>query len=215
LAWKVTAESPEDVTVEPAREDRPLSLVFVPVPESKVTKNRLHLDLATTSLEEQTAMVEQLLNRGAVRADIGQGQVSWVVLADPEGNEFCVLAPHERYQGGGRLASVVIDAVDPDGLARFWVEATGWSIGFKSDDIVRLHRTGEQPPYVEFLRVRDAKTAKNRLHLDVSARPNGNRVAEADRLISLGARHVDIGQGSEVPWVVLADPEGNEFCILV
>ena len=70
-----------------------LPLVFVPVTEPKTTKNRVHLDLSTTSAEHQAAEVERLLGLGAVRLDIGQGQVPWEVLADPEGNEFCVLDP--------------------------------------------------------------------------------------------------------------------------
>jgi len=215
LAWRVTKASPQEVTVEAAGDDRPLSLVFVPVPESKMHKNRLHLDLATASVDEQAATVEQLRSRGATPTNIGQENVPWVVLADPEGNEFCILDPRACYQGAEPLAAVVVDAVDPAKLARFWVEASGWAIGFESDNMVRLHRPGDQPPYLEFVRVSEVKRVKNRLHLDVSARPNGDRVAEADRLIGLGAQHVDIGQGSEVPWVVLTDPEGNEFCILV
>jgi hypothetical protein len=216
LAWRVTKETSQEVTVEAAGEDdRPLSLVFVPVPEAKTQKNRLHLDLATASVDAQAAMVEMLRSRGATPIDIGQENVPWVVLADPEGNEFCVLDPRACYQGAEPLAAIVVDAVDPAKLARFWAEAAGWTIGFESDNMARLHRPSDQPPYLEFVRVSDAKRVKNRLHLDVSARPNGDRVAEANRLIGLGAEHVDVGQGSEVPWVVLADPEGNEFCILV
>jgi predicted enzyme related to lactoylglutathione lyase len=194
--------------------DRPLSLVFVLVPESKMQKNRLHLDLAMASVEAQEATVERLLSRGAARSDIGQENVPWVVLTDPEGNEFCVLDPRECYQGAEPLAAVVIDATDPAELARFWVEAAGWPIGLMNDNMVRLHRPGDQPPYIEFVRVSDAKMGKNRVHLDVSARPNGDREAEVDRLLGLGAQHVNIGQGREVPWVVLTDPEGNEFCVL-
>jgi hypothetical protein len=210
----VTGESSQEVTVEAAGEDRPFSLVFVPVPEPKVRKNRLHLDLATTSFEEQARTVERLLARGATRVDIGQENVRWVVLADPEGNEFCVLDPRERYRGAGPLAAVVVDTADPAGLASFWAEAAGWPIGLMSDIMVSLQRPGDRPPYVEFVRVSDVKAGKNRVHLDVAPRLEDNRDAEVDRLIGLGARHVDVGQGPEVTWVVLADPEGNEFCVL-
>lgn len=69
-------------------------LVFVPVPEGKTVKNRLHLDLAPAQGDDQAAEVKRLVDRGATLADIGQGpEVSWVVLRDPEGNEFCVLSP--------------------------------------------------------------------------------------------------------------------------
>jgi len=77
-------ESPDDPT------ERCPALVFVPVPDAKVVKNRLHVDLAP---DDQAAEVERLLALGARRVDVGQGEAPWVVLADPEGNEFCVLTP--------------------------------------------------------------------------------------------------------------------------
>jgi predicted enzyme related to lactoylglutathione lyase len=214
LGWRVTGESSHEVTVEAGGEDRLLSLVFVPVSEPKVRKNRLHFDLATASFEEQAATVERLLARGATRIDIGQENVPWVVLADPEGNEFCVLDPRERYRDAVPLAAVVVDAADPARLAGFWVEAAGWPIGFMSDNMVSLHRPGDRPPYIEFVRVSDTRTGKNRAHLDVAPRLDDDRDAEVDRLIGLGAQHVDVGQSPEATWVVLADPEGNEFCVL-
>jgi predicted enzyme related to lactoylglutathione lyase len=96
LGWEVAAEEADEVDVWPRGFTYPdpvaLPLVFVPVPEPKAVKNRVHLDLATESAEHQASEVERLLALGAVHADIGQGDVPWVVLADPEGNEFCVLA---------------------------------------------------------------------------------------------------------------------------
>lgn len=214
LGWRVTGEASQAVTVEATGEDRPFSLVFVSVPEPKEGKNRLHLDLARTSLDEQAATVDRLLARGARRADIGQGNVPWVVLADPEGNEFCVLDPRERYMGAQPLAAIVVDAADPAALAHFWTEAVGWPIGYRSDDVVSLHRPGERPPDIDFVRVATVKTGKNRVHLEVAPRLEDTRDAEVNQLLSLGARRVDVGQGPEVPWVVLADPESNEFCVL-
>lgn len=214
LGWRVTGESSHEVTVEAAGEEQPFSLVFVPVPEPKVRKNRLHLDLAAASFEEQAATVERLLARGATRSNIGQENMPWVVLADPEGNEFCVLDARERYRGAASLAAVVVDAADPAGLARFWGEAAGWPIGFISDTMVSLHRPGDRPPYLEFVRVSDAKTGKNRVHLDIAPQLDDNHNAEVSRLLGLGAHHVDVGQGPEVTWVVLADLENNEFCVL-
>ena len=95
LGWEVAAEEPGEVVVWPHGYDYPapgaLPLVFVPVPEPKTVKNRVHLDLASASVDHQAAEVGRLLGLGATRADIGQRDVPWVVLADPEGNEFCVL----------------------------------------------------------------------------------------------------------------------------
>jgi glyoxalase superfamily protein len=91
LGWVVTAQEPGKVAVEPPAPGGPL--VFVPVAEAKVGKNRLHVDVASGSVDHQAAQVARLVGLGARRVDIGQGQVRWVVLADPEGNEFCVLTP--------------------------------------------------------------------------------------------------------------------------
>ena len=85
--WVVINDDPDEFEIRPA-EDRLPGLLFVLVPEEKTTKNRLHLDFRP---DDRDAEVERLLALGATRADVGQGEQSWVVLADPEGNEFCVL----------------------------------------------------------------------------------------------------------------------------
>ena len=99
LRWEVAAEEDGEVDVWPPGFSYPgpaaLPLVFVPVPEAKTGKNRVHLDLATESVAHQGAEVERLLALGAVRADIGQGDVPWTVLADPEGSEFSCCRPGE------------------------------------------------------------------------------------------------------------------------
>ena len=94
LGWEVTLDTPDEAAVEPPGPDGlGLPLVFVPVPDPKTGTNRVHLDLASASPAAQAAQVDRLLARGATPADVGQGDVPWVVLADPEGNEFCVLSP--------------------------------------------------------------------------------------------------------------------------
>lgn len=92
LDYQVAFEEPDEVGIEPPDDDAAPALIFVPVPEDRIVKNRLHLDLAP---DDQAAEVERLLGLGARRLDIGQGNVSWVVMADPEGNEFCVLTPRD------------------------------------------------------------------------------------------------------------------------
>ena len=91
LGWVITVQEPGEVAVEPPAGGLGVPLVFVPVAEAKVGKNRLHVDVASGSVDHQAAQVARLVGLGARRVDIGQGQVRWVVLADPEGNEFCVL----------------------------------------------------------------------------------------------------------------------------
>ncbi len=104
----------------------------------------------------------------------------------------------------------VIDAADPRALATWWAEALGWVMTVDDESEVEIRPAPDVTPGLLFLAVADERTAKNRLHLDF--RPD-DQAAEVDRLLRLGARRVDIGQG-EVRWVVLADPEGNEFCVL-
>lgn len=105
---------------------------------------------------------------------------------------------------------VSVDSVDPVALGQWWAEALGWVVVDSSTDVFEIRPTPEQLPGLLFIRVSEGKAVKDRLHLDF--RPD-DRDAEVSRLVDLGARPVDIGQG-DVPWVVLADPEGNEFCVL-
>lgn len=92
LDYEVAYSEPNEVGIEPPDIDAAPALVFVPVSEGKTVKNRVHLDLAPN---DQTAEVDRLVSLGVRRIDIGQGEVSWVVMADPEGNEFCVLTPRD------------------------------------------------------------------------------------------------------------------------
>lgn len=112
-----------------------------------------------------------------------------------------------------RITSVVIDALDPAKLAEFWAAVLGWSVIEADDDGISLG-VEDGPFRVDLLQIPDgAKVVKNRLHLDVSA-TDRDQDAELERLLALGASRVDIGQASDVSWYVLADPEGNEFCLL-
>ena len=114
------------------------------------------------------------------------------------------------------IQCLTIDCKDPDALARWWASALNYEITYQSppeeteDREVAISQPGGDWELL-FLQAPDDKVVKNRLHLDL--RPE-DRDAEVDRLIELGATKADIGQGPEVTWVVLADPEGNEFCVL-
>jgi len=217
LGWEVTDDEPDEAGIAPAGFDYPspsaLPLVFARVPEPKTVKNRVHLDLASVSPEDQAEQVRRLKDLGAADLDIGQGDVPWVVLADPEGNEFCVLEPRQVYRDTGPVAAVVVDSADPAALARFWSEAAGWPVTGSGPDFASLRSPDGIGPYLEFLHVPDPKTVKNRVHLDFSPYPGDDHLAEVKRLQDLGAAPADVGQ-HDVPWVVLADPEGNEFCVL-
>ena len=150
LGWEIGAEEDGEVDLSPGGYDYPdpvaLPLVFVPVTEAKTVKNRVHLDLATESAEHQEAEVRRLLALGAVPVDIGQGDVPWQVLADPEGNEFCVLVPRPVYLGIGPVAAVVADYADPAAVAAFWQLATGWVPASSVPDGIRSGRRRASGP---------------------------------------------------------------------
>ena len=212
--WPITFEERDEVVVEPPDGQPGVPLVFLRIGKPKVVKNRVHIDLNSRDAEHQAAQVDALRRAGATPLDIGQGAVPWVVLADPEGNEFCVLDPRDVYSGAGPIAAVVLDSPDPFALAPFWVAASGWEEVARDDNSVSLANPARPGPRLEILRVADPKVAKNRVHIDVAPWAADDQAAEVDRLLALGARHVDIGQGSGTSWVVLADPHGNEVCVL-
>ncbi|APY90370.1 VOC family protein [Streptomyces alfalfae] len=217
LGWGVDSEAPGVTNLEPVGFAYPdpsaLCIDLVSRPEPKAVKNRVHIDLATTSAAHQAELVARLKGLGATLADVGQGDVPWTVMADPEGNEFCVLEPRSVYRGTGPIAAVVVDCADPRAMARFWDEAMDWTLHEVTDDRATMRSAQGVGPYLEFIRTPDAKNGWNRVHLDVCPYPGDDPAAEEARLRALGA--TDPGfDGSSVSWTVLADPEGNEFCLL-
>jgi hypothetical protein len=121
-----------------------------------------------------------------------------------------------------KFTELAIDCADPSGLARFWCSVLGYEVQDEEDGLVTIgspllpegrERPGPVPPTLTFARVPEGKTIKNRLHLDLNATDTGQD-EEVRRLLDLGARHADVGQTGEESWVTLADPEGNEFCVL-
>ena len=112
-----------------------------------------------------------------------------------------------------RLHHIVIDAHDLPGLARFWTQALGWKILSEREREIVIGTDENAPVGICFMPVTDPKTVKNRVHLDLTSSA-ADRLQEIDRLLALGARRVDIGQTGTESWTVLADPEGNEFCVV-
>jgi hypothetical protein len=125
-----------------------------------------------------------------------------------------------------RWYSTVVDCRDVAAQAAWWAAALGWQVGYEAEDEVALvpaHATPELvastpweqvPPGLVFVPVAEGKTVKNRLHLDLAPHTSDDREAEITRLLAAGATRVDIGQDTSASWTVLADPEGNEFCVL-
>jgi hypothetical protein len=186
--------------------DPGLTLRFLPTEEPKLGPNQIHFDL-TSNLSPQQDTVARALDLGARHIDVGQRpEEGHIVLADPEGNEFCVIPEGNNFLAGRGL----IGALSCDGtqaLGYFWAKALGWPLIWDQDEETAI--VAEQggpiiswggPPLAE-------RKGKNRLHLDLSA--GGDPQSEVDRLITLGATYLDLGDN----WVILADPDGNEFCV--
>jgi Glyoxalase-like domain len=187
----------ERVGVRPAEADG-IGLHFVESRRPKVGKNRMHLDLAGGT--DQAGRVRRVLELGASHLDIGQGQVPWVVLADPEGNEFCVLA---EGSGEGTLAAICLDADDPARQGDFWCQVSGWSVVDQGEWGVRLRPSHGKGPVLVMGPPVAPKSARNRIRFEVTA--DGDISEEVVRLLDAGASRVDEE--------TLADPEGNEFRI--
>ncbi|WP_299052129.1 VOC family protein [uncultured Nocardioides sp.] len=113
-----------------------------------------------------------------------------------------------------RLCNVVINARDTRVLADFWCAALGWSVVDEEDGVLSLADPEQTWPVLDLVPGAGEKTGHNRVHLDLRADGGSTQSAEVERLLALGARRADVGQGDDVSWVVLADPEGNEFCVL-
>jgi Glyoxalase-like domain len=112
-----------------------------------------------------------------------------------------------------KFSELVIDSVQPERIARWWADVLDYKITEEDEAGVEISGPTGAGPTLVFLRVPEAKSVKNRLHIDVSP-TDREQEAELGRLYELGAERVDVGQGEDAGWVVLRDPEGNEFCLL-
>jgi predicted enzyme related to lactoylglutathione lyase len=213
LRWELDAARGDEIALLPT-DGTSFRIELRRVPEPKVGRNRIHLDLTTTSLEDQRDSVARLLALGGRHLDVGQGpDDTHVVLADPEGNELCLIEPENRFLSTcERLGAVSCDGSREVGC--FWSAALGWPLVWDQDEETAIRLPDGTGPFITWGGGPDLpKTGKNRLHLDIAPSADGDQQAEVERLVALGATRVDVGQG-DVTWVVLADPDGNELCVL-
>ena len=112
-----------------------------------------------------------------------------------------------------RISSIAIDAAQPRVIADFWCRVLDWRVIDEEDGVISIGPADGSWPTIDVIAVPEKKTVKNRLHLDLRA-DGSSTPEELQRLLDLGARRTDVGQGPEATWVVLSDPEGNEFCLL-
>jgi len=192
---------------------RCVALDFQSVPEPKIVKNRVHLDLRpTTTMADE---VERLRHLGATPIRVvDEGHGSWTVMGDPEGNEFCVL--RAGAEGGKRdrpgIDSIVVDSEDWRRVADFWIAALRYRDLEAGESGVEIVGDRDGDPMLSFVTVPEAKTVKNRVHLDV--RPTGSMTEEVERVTALGGTVRGYIEEGGSFWTQMRDPEGNEFCIL-
>jgi Glyoxalase-like domain len=188
-----------------------LDLCFQRVPEPATEPPRLHVDLSGGA--RQAAEVERLLGLGARHLDIGQGDVPWVVLADPEGNPCCVMEDRAAYADTGPIAALPLDSAEPDRDARFWSWLTGW-VEVDGTAARSLRHASLRGPLLELCPEEAPKgTSKNRLHLDVRLEPGEDPDDVEASITERGGARLDTEWG-ELPWRSYTDPSGNEFCVL-
>lgn len=187
-----------------------LDLCFQQVSEPASAAPRLHLDLAGGA--RQAEEVARLLALGAQHLDIGQQDVPWVVLADPEGYPLCVVDERTADAATGPIAAVPIDSADPDRDAAFWSWLTGWT---DPDGGTRLRHPSRRGVVLALCQEPAPKgEVKNRLHLDVRLETGEDADAVEAAIAEHGGTRVHHPEWGELPWRSYLDPSGNEFCVL-
>jgi catechol 2,3-dioxygenase-like lactoylglutathione lyase family enzyme len=191
-------------------DDTGFRLHFHATQQPKSGQNRMHFDLTSSSLEDQQRTVTQALELGARHVDVGQRpEEGHVVLGDPEGNEFCVLEPGNRFLADcGFLGALSCDGSQAVGY--FWSRALGWPLVWDQDEETAIRSPDGGPKITWGGPPLMPRVGEDRLQLAVAA-VDGDQTAEVDRLVSLGAARIDTDRGGTVR---MADPDGNEFSVL-
>ncbi len=211
LGWEPSDDPAEGAIALLPNDDTGFRLRFVPSRRPKSGPNQMHFDLTSSTDEQQDETVARALALGGRHHDVGQlPEERHVVLADPEGNEFCVIEA-----GNNFLADCgFIGAVSSDGtqdVGYFWSEALGWPLVWDQDQETAIRSPHGGPKITWGGPPVAPKSGKNRLHFDLAT--NDDVGHEVDRLVSLGARRLDADPGAHDEAVLLADPDGNEFCV--
>jgi predicted enzyme related to lactoylglutathione lyase len=212
LGWEMAGDPHLGVALLPS-DDTGFRVRFLPTRERKAGQNRMHFDLTSTSLEDQQHTVARSLELGARHIDVGQRpEEGHVVLADPEGNEFCVIEPGNNFLADcGFIGALSCDGSQEAGY--FWSETLGWPLVWDQDQETAIRSPHGGPKITWGGPPLRPKTGRNRLHFDLAPPVHGDQQAEIDRLRSIGATRIDTARG-EVSRVVMADPDGNEFFVL-
>jgi hypothetical protein len=213
LGWE-TADDPHDdgVSLLPG-DDTGFRIRFLPTREPKAVQNRMHFDLTSTSLEDQRRTVARALGLGARHIDVGQRpEEGHVVLADPEGDEFCVIGPGNAFLADcGFVGALACDGSREVGY--FWSGTLGWPLVWDQDQETAIRSPHGGPKITWGGPPVAPRAGRDRLRFDLALPAHGDPQAEVDRLLSLGATRLGTG-GGEAGRVALADPDGNEFSLL-
>ncbi|MFC9429957.1 VOC family protein [Streptomyces sp. NPDC056987] len=212
LGWETTDNAHDGLTLLPG-DDTGFRIRFLSSQEPKTAQNHMHFDLTSTSLEDQRETVARALALGGRHIDIGQRpEEGHVVLADPEGNELCVIEPGNNFLADcGFIGALACDGSQEVGY--FWSAALGWPLVWDQDQetAIRSPHGGPKvtwggPPLMP-------RTGKSRLHFDLAPPAGGDQQTEVDRLVSLGATRTDTGR-DKAGRVAMTDPDGREFRVL-
>ncbi|MFJ6718534.1 MULTISPECIES: VOC family protein [unclassified Streptomyces] len=211
LGWESVDGPDEDVVILP-----PVStgfrIRFLPSDEPKIGRNRAHFDLTSTAPESQRQTVARALELGGRNIDVGQlPEEGHMVLADPEGNEFCVIAAGNKFLADtGFIGALACDGTQEVGY--FWSQALRWPLVWDQDQETAIQAPGGGtkitwggPPVAP-------KSGVNRLYLELTIPADVDWEAEVDRLTALGATRTDGNQGDGAR-LLLLDPDGNEFSV--
>ena len=211
LGWDSVDDYDDGVALLPG-DDTGFRLRFVPTDVPKTAQNRMHFDLTSTSELNQRQVVEQALELGGRHVDVGQrGDEGHVVLGDPEGNEFDVIEPGNRFLADcGFVGALACDGSQQVGY--FWSKALDWPLVWDQDQetAIRSPHGGSKitwggPPFAP-------PTSAERVHFDLAAAVPGEHEAEEERLVALGATRASVDSEAG-RWTGLSDPDGNAFCL--
>jgi predicted enzyme related to lactoylglutathione lyase len=209
LGWKV-ADDPEGAALLPTDETE-FGLRLLRAQAPNTSRKQMHLHLTSTSLDDQQRTVARALGLGARHVDVGQRpEEGHVVLADPEGNAFCIIEPGNKFLADtGFFGEIGYDG--PKEVGYFWSKALGWPLVWDRDQETSI-RSPRGGPKISWGGPKP-EAEKNRSHFDVAPPVGDDQQAEIDRLISLGATRIAGAEGN-LSRVVMADPDGNEFSVL-
>ncbi|MFJ5775285.1 VOC family protein [Streptomyces sp. NPDC093094] len=213
LGRELTEDPVHGIVLLPG-DDTGFRLRFLPTQEPKTVQNRMHFDLTSASAEDQRRTVERALELGGRHIDVGQRpEEGHVVLADPEGDEFCVIEAGNKFLAGcGFIGALACDGSQKVGY--FWSEALGWPLVWDQDEETAIQSpdggtkiTWGGPPLMP------RGGSRDRLRFDVVAADGAGQEEAVERLLSLGAARVGTGR-DEHGGVRMTDPDGNEFRVL-